>query len=124
MRYNPSANLYNTPCSIVALDTAYRDIYNEFIAIDEIVRTRPDGYLALSKMQVYIKLLFKVKKSIQYTKAKRFKLKEFLKNNDKKCIIGLLGHYIYVDGKDYYSFFNNENDKVVKIWYVEALKDE
>ena len=85
MRYNPSANLYNMPCSIVALDTAYRDIYNEFIAIDEIVRTRPDGYLALSKMQVYIKLLFRVKKSIQYTKAKRFKLKEFLQNNDKKC---------------------------------------
>ena len=122
MRYNPSANLYNTPCSIVALDTAYRDIYNEFIAIDEIVRTRPDGYLALSKMQVYIKLLFKVKKSIQYTKKNRFKLKEFLQNNDKKCIICLLGHYIYVDGKNYYSFFQNLEDEVVKIWYVEGIK--
>ena len=122
MRYNPSANLYNTPCSIVALDTAYRDIYNEFIAIDEIVRTRPDGYLALSKMQVYIKLLFKVKKSIQYTKKDRFKLKEFLQNNDKKCIICLLGHYIYVDGKNYYSFFQNLEDEVVKIWYVEGIK--
>lgn len=123
MRYNPSSILYNKPCSMVSLDTAYRDIYNEFIDIDEIVRTRSDGCLALSKMDMYVKLLFRVRKAIQYTKEKRFTLKEFLQHNMIKCIVCVEGHYVYVDGKNYYSFFDNLEDKIVKIWYVEAIKE-
>ena len=124
MQIIPNERFNSMPCSMVSLYYAYKDLYKQYIKIDEIVRTRQDGYLALSKMNTYANLLFKVKKAQQYGSTKRFTLKEFLKSNDKKCVVCVLGHYIYVDGKDYYSFFNNENDKVVKIWYVEALKDE
>lgn len=124
MQIIPSERFKGMPCSMVAMYYAYKDIYKQYIKVDEIIRTRQDGYLALSKMNTYANLLFKVKKAQQYGSTKRFCLKEFLKSNDKKCVVCVLGHYIYVDGKDYYSFFNNENDKVVKIWYVEALKDE
>ena len=123
MQIIPNERFNSMPCSMVAMYYAYKDIYKQYIKIDEIVRTRQDGYLALSKMNTYANLLFKVKKAQQYGSTKRFTLKEFLKSNDKKCVVSLLGHYIYVDGKDYYSFFNNENDKVVKIWYVEALSE-
>ena len=124
MQITPSERFNGTPCSMVALYYAYKNIYNQRIAVEEIIRTRPDGYLALSKMNNYINMFFKVKKAQQYGKDKRFSLNEFLKTNDKKCVVCLLGHYIYVDGKNYFSFFDNEKDKVVKIWYVEARKDE
>lgn len=123
MQITPSERFNNTPCSMVALYYAYKNIYNQRIAVEEIIRTRPGGYLALSKMNNYINMFFKVKKAQQYGKDKRFSLNEFLKTNDKKCVVCLLGHYIYVDGKNYFSFFNNEKDKVVKIWYVEERKD-
>lgn len=124
MQITPSERFNNTPCSMVALYYAYKNIYNQRIAVEEIIRTRPDGYLALSKMNNYINMFFKVKKAQQYGKDKRFNLDEFLKTNDKKCVVCVLGHYIYVDGKNYFSFFDNEKDKVIKVWYVEARKDE
>jgi len=123
MQIIPNERFNNYPCSMVALYYAYRDIYKQRIAIEEIVKTRPDGYLALSKMNMYCNLLFHVKKATQYGSSKRFALKEFLKTNDKKCIICLLGHYIYCDGKDYYSFFDNEYCKIVKIWELDKIKD-
>lgn len=123
MQITPSNRLNNMPCSMVVLYVAYALNYYKSVDIANIVRTRPDGYLALSKMNMYINLLFHVKKAQQYGSSKRFTLKEFLKTNDKNCIICVLGHYIYVEGKNYYSFFNNDNDKVVKIWYVEAIKE-
>ena len=125
MQIIPNERFNGIACSKVALYYAYKDIYKQKIAVNEIIQTRPDGYLALAKMNHYINMFFHVKSAKQYSKQERFSLAEFLlKGNDKKCIICLLGHYIYVDGKDYYSFFENSNDKVVKIWYVEALKDE
>lgn len=123
MKITPSERFYNTPCSMVALYYAYKNIYNQRIAVEEIIRTRPDGYLALAKMNNYINMFFKVKKAQQYGKDKRFSLSEFLKTNDKKCMVCVLGHYIYVDGKNYFSFFDNEKDKVVKVWYVEARNE-
>ena len=124
MQIIPNERFNNTPCSMVAMYYAYKDIYNQRIAVNEIIRTRSDGYLALSKMNTYINMFFKIKKTEQYAKDKRFTLAEFLINgNEKKCIVCLEGHYIYVKGKDYFSFFNNLHDKIVKIWYVEERKD-
>lgn len=30
----------------------------------------------------------------------------------------LLGHYIYIDNDNYYSFFDNDEDEVVCIWWL------
>jgi len=123
MQITPNERFRGMPCSMVSLYYAYKDIYKQFIKVDEIVKTRPDGYLALSKMNMYCNLLFHVKNAKQYGKEKRFTLKEFLNSNDKQCIVCLLGHYIYVDKKNYYSFFNNDYDKVVKIWELDKIKE-
>ena len=123
MRITPNERFNFKPCSIVALYYAYKDIYKVNMSMDDIVKARPDGYLALSKMHTYVNMLFHVSKAEQYGKAKRFPLGEFLLNNDKKAIVCVLGHYVYVDGKNYYSFFNNYGDMVVKIWYLEERKD-
>lgn len=123
MQIIPNERFNGIACSKVALYYAYKDIYNQKIAVNDIIQTRPDGYLALSKMNHYINMFFKVKKAQQYGSTKRFSLDEFLKTNDKKCVVCVLGHYIYVDGKNYFSFFDNEKDKIVKIWYVEARNE-
>lgn len=123
MQIIPNERFNGMPCSMVALYYAYKNIYNQRIAVNEIIKTRPDGYLALAKMNNYINMFFKVKKAQQYGSAKSFTLKEFLQTNDKKAILCLLGHYIYVDGKNYFSFFNNLYDKIVKIWYVEERNE-
>lgn len=124
MQIIPNERFNGIACSKVALYYAYKDIYNQKIAVNDIIQTRPDGYLALAKMNHYINMFFRVKKAKQYNKQERFSLAEFLlKGNDKKCIISLLGHYIYVDGVNYFSFFNNLHDKVVKVWYLEGKND-
>lgn len=122
MQITPNERFNGKPCSMVALYYAYRNVYKQNISVEEIVKARPDGYLALSKMNMYINLLFHVKNAKQYGKNKRFFLKELLQNNDKKLIVCLLGHYIFVDGKNYFSYFCNDYDKVVKVWVLEALK--
>ena len=124
MQITPNERFSGKPCSMIALYYAYRQIYKQNIAVEEIVRTRPDGYLALSKMNMYINLLFHVKKAKQYGSSKRFALKEFIQSNDKQCIVCVLGHYIFVDGKNYFSFFNNDYSKVVKIWELDKIKEE
>ena len=43
---------------------------------------------------------------------------QFLENNKDKCCVCVYGHFIYVDGQDYYSFFENEQDPVVCVWYI------
>ena len=124
MQIIPNERFNGIACSKVALYYAYKDIYNQKIAVNDIIQTRPDGYLALSKMNTYINMFFKIKKTQQYAKANRITLADFLiRCNDKKAIICLEGHYIYVKGKDYFSFFNNLHDKIVKIWYLEAKND-
>ena len=124
MQIIPNERFNGIACSKVALYYAYKDIYNQKIAVNDIIQTRPDGYLALAKMNHYINMFFHVKSAKQYNKQERFSLAEFLlKGNDKKCIICVLGHYIYVDGVNYFSFFNNLHDKVVKVWYLEAKND-
>ena len=48
---------------------------------------------------------------------RRKTLKEFHLEN---AIVCCYGHFIYLNGDNYYSFFDNENDKVVAVW---ELKD-
>ena len=46
---------------------------------------------------------------------------EFLKNNEQKAIICLLGHYIYAERENYWLFFDNETDPVVCVWWLKKI---
>lgn len=49
-------------------------------------------------------------------------LLQFLSENTNRAAVCVLGHFIYVNGEDYWSFFNNENDPVVCVWYIKEQK--
>ena len=61
-----------------------------------------------------------ISKRIYYRRAERISLNDFLENNKEKCIVCVLGHYIFVNRGDYYSYFDNEDDVVVCVWYIDT----
>lgn len=117
MRYLPEKYLYDMPCSIVAIASAKRniDIKTETILPDIL---KENGYLDLNSMNKLIRANFSVKKKQYFKRTERIHLENFLESNTEKCIICVYGHYIYVNGEDYWSFFPNEKDKIVCIWYL------
>ena len=44
-------------------------------------------------------------------------LSEFLKDHKEPCGICVLGHFLFAANGDYWSFFDNDQDKVVCVWY-------
>lgn len=61
---------------------------------------------------------YRYPKYVYYKRGERPALKEFLKTNFEKCGICVYGHFIYAEGPDYWSFFDNDNDEIVAIWYL------
>ena len=119
MRIEPKHKYHNLPCSYVGTGCAYEDITKkEFTnALPKDLRT--DGYLTLDGANKYLRSIFKVRKKIYYKRTERITLGEFLLKNKERCCVLVLGHFIYVNGENYWSFFDNENDMVVCIWYLE-----
>lgn len=79
---------------------------------------RDDGWSTLDNMNKYVRQVFPVKKKVYYKRSERKTLADFLIDNDTKCIVCVLGYFIYVNGRDNWSFFENENDLVVRVWYL------
>ncbi len=108
----PPFSLSDTPCFFVALSCAFgRSVYGD--------PSHEDGYVTLKDANVLIRKYFKVKRTITYKKSERPKLKDITKGNSEKAIVCVLGHYVYMEGRIYRSFFNNDDDEVVKIWYLD-----
>lgn len=59
-----------------------------------------------------------IAKRIDFKKNERPLLKEFLQTNETRCCICVLGHYLYADAQTYWSFFDNDDDKVIAVWYL------
>ena len=76
-----------------------------------------DGYRSLTSMNKSVRYFCHVKQYKYFKKSDRKNLKDFDFTN-KKAIVCVLGHYVYVENNTYYSFFDNDNDKVVAIWYL------
>lgn len=87
---------------------------------DEIrtIGLKEDGYLTLDNMNRYIRKNLPVIKKDYYKRGERPLLKELLKDNKKKAIICVRGHYVYADQDRYYSFFDNDEDEVICIWWL------
>jgi len=106
----PSDYLINDPCSIVAVAIA-----NGGVKIPVQV-SKADGYMTLSDMNRYVRDNLSVAKRTDYKRGQRPKLKDLKVNG--RAIVCVLGHYLYVDGEDYYSFFDNHDDEVVAMWLL------
>jgi hypothetical protein len=117
MRHLPPKHFQSLPCSIVAITSAKKDlnIYTETIFPKEL---REDGYLDLNVMNKLVRANLPVKKKQYFKKTERISLEDFLGINEEKCIVCVYGHYIYVNKANYESFFENEKDKIVCIWFL------
>lgn len=106
-------NIY--PCSVVALNDAFADFGKEQIEPNK-VHCYSNGYCPLKVMNTFIKKHF-LSIYKYYGKNERKPLKEF-SFNKTKAIVCVQGHYIYVDGDTYYSYYDNEDDPVIAIWIL------
>ena len=98
---------------------AYEDYFNiEFNAVLPL-GLKEDGYLSLDFMNKFVRAYLPVKKKIYFKKNERIKLKDFLEINVEKACVCVLGHFVYVSEGDYYSYFDNMDDPIVCIWYLE-----
>ena len=116
IRKEPPKSYESEPCSIVAL-LCYNGLYDKTL-YEYAEQFVSEGYMSLADMTKVIKEFF-----IQFKVYKYFKknIRPFLRQldfKDKEAIACVEGHYIYIKNNVYYSFFDNNNDKVVAVWYL------
>lgn len=118
MRYFPRDYYNDKPCSYVSVGIAYENIVGKSFDLPLQDELKDDGYFTLDNMNKFIRSVLPIKRKVYFKRNERMLLKDLFGSNSEKCIVCVIGHYIYVDGQDYWSFFDNENDEVVCIWYI------
>lgn len=118
MRITPSEKYQGQPCSFVSVGCAFENVTGEVFDRSLPEELRNDGWLTLTNMNTFIRSALPVTKKVYYKRTERKTLSEFLSGNESRCLVCVLGHFIYVSSKDYWSFFDNEDDKVVCVWYI------
>ena len=100
------------PCSQVAVGTALR----HYVAPPSGLKA--DGYLSLDAMRRYIQAWLTVVKVESFRRGERPTLTEFLERRNGFYIICVEGHFIFAEGQEYWSFFDNDYDLVVRAWQI------
>lgn len=116
MRISPNKIYDGYPCSIVSVGCAVEARGGRLTDIPEGLKN--NGYLKLEDMNRYIRALLPIQKKEYFKRGERTVLIDFLKRNTRKAVVCLRGHYVYVDGADYWSFFKNEYDEVICVWWI------
>ena len=111
-RVKPSETLRDTPCAMVAVACA-RNAQKADTDVE-----RQGDYVSLASMNKYVRRLLRVRRQVKYKRGERPLLKDL--HFPGKAVVCVLGHYIYLDGETYYSFFKNSGDEVVSLWELEA----
>ena len=114
----PDKKYRGQPCSVTCVGTAYDHIHTWPFTIIKPKGMRYDGYLRLRDMNQFAREYLPIAKRIDFKKNERPRLKEFLQTNEIRCCICVLGHYLYADAQTYWSFFDNDDDKVIAVWYL------
>ena len=111
IRKTPDKKLAYKPCLVTAVRCAVRKPKGE-------PELKEDGYATLTAANKWTRANLDVEKRIDYKRGNRPLLKDL--NLDCKAIVCVLGHYIYVDHDQYWSFFSNRNDEVVTVWRLRS----
>lgn len=118
-RITPDKKYEALPCSYVGAGCAYENLFKKPFTAPLPEGYHDDGYLSLDNMNRFIRQYLPVKKKLYYNRANRFPLSQLLEQNKTPMIICVKGHCIYANHGDYASFFENKNDPVVCIWYLD-----
>lgn len=122
MRITPDIKYKGQPCSYTSTGCAYEDVIKEPFTKPLPDELKENGYLSLDSANKYIRQYLPVKKKQYFKQGERMTLENFMKDNEQKCCVCVYGHFIYVDGKNYWSFFDNEDDDVICVWYLKDAK--
>lgn len=118
-RILPDNIFKGVPCSAVAVGCALK--IHDKSAIDALISNdlHSDGYLSLNGMNKLVRAYMSVKRRVNYKRGERPCLRDFCHGYNGRAIVCLLGHFVYVEGGNYYSFFFNGDDPVVSVWYLD-----
>ena len=114
-RIVPNEELINLPCSVVAVSCALDSVPKDLPEL------KPDGYATLKAANKFIRKHLDVQKYVSFKRFARPKLKDIV--FESEAIVCILGHFIYVKQDIYYSFFDNDNDPIVAIWFLKGTHD-
>ena len=116
IRITPDGSLVTRPCSYVAVFSALgqkpRAGEPEYWR-----RLREDGYATLETANKFIRANLSVKRRKDYKRGERPLLRNL--HLTGKAVVCVYGHYLYLEGETYHSFFDNEDDEVVSVWELE-----
>ncbi len=115
IRKEPKGFLHGVPCSIVAVTTAC-DLIKGTTYTENYPELKENGWSTLEETNKYLRANLKVKRKTYFKRSERVRLKDL--HFKGKAIVCVYGHLIYLENETYYSFFNNENDKVVCVWEI------
>ena len=105
------------PCSVVSIGCASELLRGTFdydkIKMFSEMASRNNNYATLRSVNEQVRKFFNVKRYTYYTREQRKKLKEYHFENAIVCVYG---HFVFVHGDTYYSFFDNDDDRVVAVW--------
>jgi hypothetical protein len=118
MRITPAGKYSGLPCSYVGSGCAYEDIFGEVFDKPLPEGLKSDGWLTLEGNNRYVRSLFDVAKKVYYKRGERPMLRDFLSEYKGKALVCVYGHFVYCTGGNYYSFFKNDYDEIVCIWYL------
>ena len=118
MRHEPNSKYNSLPCSVVGTGTAYEHLTGKEFTIALPEGIKPDGYLPLADEDKYIRQFLNVKKMKYFQRKVRIPLAVFLHDYKGAATVCVLGHFVFVENGDYWSFFDNDNDMVVCVWYL------
>ena len=118
MRITPGDKYKGMPCCYVGTGCAYEDITGARFKATLPEGLGETGWATLQVLNNFVRKNLPIAKKVYYKRSERIKLRGFLKQNKEKAGVCVLGHFIYVNGDKYWSFFNNLNDDVVCVWYI------
>lgn len=119
-RMTPDVIFNAKPCSAVAIGCAKGITRRSAVQALCSPSLREGGYLSLKDMNALVRANLEVAKRENFKRGERPLLREFAKQHrGQKAIVCVVGHYVYFDGKDYWSYFWNGGDEVVSVWYIE-----
>lgn len=113
-RIEPAKFLKDYPCSLTAVACALGELPEG--SEEYIESLKGDGYATLSQANKLIRSNLDIKKSVDYKRGSRPKLKDL--HLEGCAVVCVLGHFLYVEDETYYSFYDNTDDDVVSVWIL------
>lgn len=117
-RILPNKIYRGRPCSVVALGCAMHITDPEALSALYSPVLKKDGYLSLKGMTALVRECTGSRRRWLFKRESRPSLRDFCHTFKGKAVVCVLGHYVYVEGGDYYSFQYNGDDPVVAVWVL------